>query len=175
MTRRTYTTDRIAVHWDSTRCIHTGICLNTLPAVFDLDTRPWVTVDGADADTIAAAIERCPSGALRYERLDGAPNEAPAIPATVVPWPNGPLLVRGDVAVRLRHGDEVAHENRMALCRCGHSQNQPFCDLSHRSAGFRDTDPKIRTGRAEASNPSDIAQPEAPPQSRDGVSRKQCP
>ncbi len=163
MTRRTYQADAIAVHWNSARCIHTAICLRTLPQVFDLETRPWVTVDGADADTIAAAIEKCPSGALRYERLDGAPGEQPAVPATVVPFPNGPLLVRGDVDVRLRHGDQVTREPRMALCRCGHSRNQPFCDLSHREAEFRDTDPAIRSGRAQAASPEDIASPETPP------------
>ena len=165
MTKRTYRTESIAVHWNSDRCIHTGVCLNGLPEVFDLDTRPWITVDGADADTIAQAIERCPSGALRYERLDGAADEQPHQPATVVPWPNGPLLVRGDVDVRLRHGDRVVREPRMALCRCGHSQNQPFCDVSHRAAGFRDTDPAIRRGRAEAASPADIATAQAPPQS----------
>lgn len=163
MTRRTYTTEAISVLWDSSRCIHSGICLRTLPAVFDLDTRPWVTIEGSDADTIAAAIEECPSGALRYERHDGAPNEAAAVPTTVVPWPNGPLLLRGDVTVQLRHGDEIARELRMAMCRCGHSQNQPFCDLSHRDAGFQDTDRRIRTGRAEATDPGEIADPEAPP------------
>lgn len=164
MTRRTYETDAIAVHWDSSRCIHTGVCLKTLPEVFDLETRPWVTVDGAEAGAIAAAIERCPSGALRYDRLDGAAGETPDAPATVVPWPNGPLIVRGDVEVRLRHGDRVAREPRMALCRCGHSENQPFCDLSHRAAGFRDTDPAIRTGRLQAASPNDIAPAEAPPE-----------
>ena len=75
MAKRTYTTDRIAVHWDSQRCIHTGMCLRSLPEVFDTSNRPWVTVDGADADAVAAAIEKCPSGALRYERLDGAAGE----------------------------------------------------------------------------------------------------
>lgn len=163
MTRRTYSNDAIAVHWDSSRCIHTGICLSTLSDVFDLEASPWITIDGADAASIAAAVERCPSGALRFERFDGGPAEAADAPATVVPWPNGPLLVRGDVEVRLRHGDQIAHEARMALCRCGHSQNQPFCDLSHREAGFRDTDRRIRTGRDEAHNPNEIAPPQAPP------------
>jgi len=164
MTKRTYSTDSITVHWNSERCLHTGICLATLPDVFDLDTRPWITIDGASAGTIAAAVEQCPSGALRYERRDGEPGEIAATPATVVPWPNGPLLVRGDVEVRLRHGDLVSNEPRTALCRCGHSNNQPFCDLSHREAGFRDTDRAIRTGRAQAEAPNEIAAPEAPPE-----------
>ena len=94
MTKRTYRSDAIAVHWDSDRCIHTGICLQTLPGVFDLDTRPWITVDGATAEQIASAIERGPSGALRYDRLDGAAAEVPDLPATVVPWPEPTVLRR---------------------------------------------------------------------------------
>ena len=35
MSRRTYETDRIRVHWDSSKCIHTARCLNAAPEVFD--------------------------------------------------------------------------------------------------------------------------------------------
>ena len=100
MAKRTYETDQIRVLWDSSRCIHTGICLRTLPEVFDTGNRPWVTVDGADADAIAAAIEKCPSGALGYERVDGAPGEQPEDPPTIVARRNGPLFVRGTVEVQ---------------------------------------------------------------------------
>ncbi len=40
MAKRTYRTDQIVVHWDSERCVHSGICLGTLPAVFDVERRP---------------------------------------------------------------------------------------------------------------------------------------
>jgi uncharacterized Fe-S cluster protein YjdI len=70
--RRTYETDAIRVHWDSARCIHTGVCLRTLPQVFDTSRRPWVDIEAADADAIADAVERCPTGALRYERSRSA-------------------------------------------------------------------------------------------------------
>ena len=48
--QRTYETDAIRVHWDSSRCIHTGICLRTLPSVFSLRRRPWVDLRGADVN-----------------------------------------------------------------------------------------------------------------------------
>ena len=130
--RRTYETESIRVHWDSARCIHTGICLRRLPAVFDTSARPWVDLSAADADMVADAVSHCPTGALRYERLDGAEQEEPERPTVVMPIENGPLLMVGDLDVRTPEGEPIAHENRLTLCRCGMSRNQPFCDNSHR-------------------------------------------
>jgi CDGSH-type Zn-finger protein/uncharacterized Fe-S cluster protein YjdI len=135
--RRTYETESIRVHWDSRRCIHTAICLQRLPEVFDVQARPWVDVHGASADAIAETIERCPTGALRYERLDGAPGERPRRPTTVWPIQNGPLLMVGDLQVKTPEGEEITHEGRLTLCRCGMSRNQPFCDNSHLRRGWR--------------------------------------
>jgi CDGSH-type Zn-finger protein/uncharacterized Fe-S cluster protein YjdI len=129
--RRTYETDSIRVHWDSSRCIHTGICLHRLPAVFDVRARPWVDLQAGDADTVAEVVEHCPTGALRYERLDGTEQEQPNRPTVVLPIENGPLLMAGDLDVRTPDGESIAHENRLTLCRCGMSRNQPFCDNSH--------------------------------------------
>lgn len=135
--RRDYETDSIRVHWNSARCIHTAVCLQTLPEVFDVGRRPWVDVHGADADAIGAAVERCPTGALRYERLDGAPGEEPERPTIVVPIPDGPLMVVGDLDIRDADGERITRETRVTLCRCGQSRNQPFCDNSHVQSGFR--------------------------------------
>ena len=131
MARRDYETDEIRVRWDSSRCIHTGLCLQALPEVFDVRRRPWVDVDAADADAIADAVERCPTGALRYERLDGVEGEVPSRPTQVLPIEDGPLLLVGDLDVRAPDGQEITRETRLTLCRCGLSRNQPFCDNSH--------------------------------------------
>ncbi len=49
--------------------------------------------------------------------------------------PDGPLCLTGRIQVVV--GDEVvAATDDVALCRCGHSANKPFCDGSHRKAGF---------------------------------------
>jgi uncharacterized Fe-S cluster protein YjdI/CDGSH-type Zn-finger protein len=162
MTKRSYATDQIRVLWNSELCIHSAICLNSLPSVFDARRRPWIEIAGSDADSIARAVERCPSGALTYERLDGAPAEQPPDETVVVPWPNGPLLVRGRVEVRDTDGRMFTRGTRMALCRCGNSQNQPFCDLSHRATGFRSHPRVVEPGREAAESPSDIS-PEAGP------------
>lgn len=42
----------------------------------------------------------------------------------------GPLLVKGTVKVITPDGKEMIME-KTAICRCGHSKNQPFCDGSH--------------------------------------------
>jgi CDGSH-type Zn-finger protein len=107
-----------------------------LPSVFDLQSRPWVNLRGADADAVAGAVERCPTGALRYERLDGAEGEAPERPTMVLPIENGPLLMAGDLDVRAPGGRQITREDRLTLCRCGLSHNQPFCDNSHLRRGW---------------------------------------
>ena len=147
--RRTYETDSIRVQWDSSRCIHTGICLRRLPAVFDTAARPWVDLAGADADAVADTITHCPTGALRFERLDGEPGEQAPRPTVVLPIENGPLLMVGDLDVRTPEGDPITHESRLTLCRCGMSRNQPFCDNSHRRRNW-ESGP---TGEPEAEPP----------------------
>jgi uncharacterized Fe-S cluster protein YjdI len=66
MSRKTYEGERIDVSFDNEVCIHSGECVRGLPAVFDTKRRPWIDPDGADAEAVAAQVERCPSGALRY-------------------------------------------------------------------------------------------------------------
>ena len=130
MTRRVYRGRDIEVSFDLGQCIHIGECLRRMPGVFELRRRPWITPDAGSADDVAALVERCPSGALQYRRLDGGPDEAGPEPATITPMRNGPLLVRGRVEVKHEDGT-VEVMPRATLCRCGQSQNKPFCDNSH--------------------------------------------
>ena len=136
-TTRVYDDGRIRVLWDATLCIHTAICLRRLPGVFNTEARPWVNLNGGEADDIAATIRACPTGALRYEGGTVAAEE-PDDPTTIDAQPNGPLFVRGRVTIRRRAGDEPVEQYRAALCRCGASGNKPYCDNSHRLVGFSD-------------------------------------
>lgn len=53
---------------------------------------------------------------------------------------NGPLVVRGPVALQDGEGAGLAGDAEViALCRCGHSANKPFCDGSHKAAAFEST------------------------------------
>lgn len=134
--KRDYATAEIEVHWDSERCIHTGWCSRALIESFNPEQRPWIQLDGAKLDEVVAVVEGCPSGALTYTRLDGGPDEQLPAQATIIPWPNGPYFVRGSFHVEDRHGEVFDTAPRAALCRCGESKRAPFCDLSHRDAGF---------------------------------------
>jgi uncharacterized Fe-S cluster protein YjdI/CDGSH-type Zn-finger protein len=153
MATRRYAGDGIVVHWDSSRCIHTSICVNALPQVFDSRARPWVRIDGADAEAIIEVVERCPSGALTYERPGGPPEE-PRRPTTAMAVPNGPLVMKGDLRLLDNRTRQTVQETRVTLCRCGGSRNQPFCDNSHRNGS---------AGRDEAESPAEICPPQEEP------------
>ena len=59
-------------------------------------------------------------------------------PATISPYPDGPLIVRGDVELLTADGTPIPTRRRtVALCRCGLSSIKPFCDGTHKAAGFR--------------------------------------
>ena len=51
---------------------------------------------------------------------------------------NGPLRVTGPVTITDKDGNnyEIPEGQWVSFCRCGHSTNKPFCDASHREAGF---------------------------------------
>ena len=134
--RKTYHGKDVEVSFDLDICIHIGECLRTLPAVFELRRRPWTLPDAAAADAVAKTVELCPSGALLYRRLDGGPEEQPPDVAQVIPMRNGPLLVKGRIEVRRGDGS-VEVLPRATLCRCGVSENKPFCDNSHLRQHFQ--------------------------------------
>jgi CDGSH-type Zn-finger protein/uncharacterized Fe-S cluster protein YjdI len=57
-------------------------------------------------------------------------------PLEVSRAPNGPLLVNGNLTIRSAAGRPTWRGTKAALCRCGKSRNKPFCDGSHKDAGF---------------------------------------
>jgi uncharacterized Fe-S cluster protein YjdI len=134
---REYERSEIRVQWYASRCIHSGACIRALPSAFDPARRPWIDVDAADADSLAQAVMRCPTGALRFERLDGGPQEPEPESVEITPVRNGPYLVRGPVDIVDPATRQPRRETRVALCRCGQSKHMPFCDNTHRAIGFR--------------------------------------
>lgn len=134
--QREYRTDQIVVYWEPQLCIHTARCLRGLPQVFDINRRPWIKVDAASAEQIAEVVTRCPTSALRFERLDGGPQEQAPEQTTIQATPDGPLYVRGDLKI-VNQDRSIRELKRAALCRCGHSNNKPFCDGSHWEVNFQ--------------------------------------
>ncbi len=56
----------------------------------------------------------------------------------ITPYPDGPYLLRGDFRILDEDGEPVdPHRRVVAICRCGHSRNKPFCDGTHKLTGFR--------------------------------------
>ena len=132
----TYSGDRIEVSYDVNRCIHARECVRGLPAVFDPDKRPWIEPDNADVDDLVDVIVECPTGALQFDRTDDGPEERVSGTNVVTVWPDGPLYLRGDIEIVTPDETTVLEDTRVALCRCGASENKPFCDGSHDEIGF---------------------------------------
>jgi len=131
-----YTNNEIIVRWDPEKCIHSAECVKCLPGVFDVHNSPWINMEGASSEEIMKAIDRCPSGALSYKRIDefqGPRDEGPTTPAEIRVVKDGPLLVKGRCTLINEDGEAFSEEKPFALCRCGRSKNKPLCDGSHRS------------------------------------------
>lgn len=125
----------ITVRFEAKRCIHSRFCVLWRPSVFEPNREGnWIHPEAVDAEAIAAVIEACPSGALTYERHDGAtPERAPEVNLVYV-RENGPLAFRADLSIA---GEAAGY--RRTLCRCGASGAKPFCDGSHARIGFEAT------------------------------------
>ncbi len=107
-------------------------------------TGTWqLTKDSDDPDNKAMAIEsacKCTAGRLtacdKKTSQDIEPNFKPAI--SVIKdhsaHNHGPLRVNGGVQIESADGEEYEQRNRVALCRCGLSDNKPLCDGSHFNA-----------------------------------------
>jgi uncharacterized Fe-S cluster protein YjdI len=70
--KKLYSNGDVTVVWQPDLCRHTGICFRGLPGVFDPRRRPWIVMANSDTATIAAQVERCPSGALSLKKKDEA-------------------------------------------------------------------------------------------------------
>jgi CDGSH-type Zn-finger protein/uncharacterized Fe-S cluster protein YjdI len=124
------------IYFEARRCVHSRHCVLGEPEVF-VANQPgeWIFPDRATPERIAFVAQNCVSGAIRYERHDGVPNEAAPRVNLVHVRENGPLAFHA--ALTLVAPDGTASRSlRATLCRCGQSNNKPYCDLSHIAAGF---------------------------------------
>jgi len=126
----------VTLSFDTKRCIHSRHCVLGEPEVFLANTPgEWLFPDRATPERIAIVANNCPSGAIQYQRHDGQPDEAAPRVNVIRLRENGPLAVHAEM--HLRHPDgTTTTEFRATLCRCGQSQNKPFCDGAHAGAGF---------------------------------------
>lgn len=128
----------IDVTWDERLCIHVGECTRAEEGVFGGGKQPWGRPNDARPNEVAEIVRRCPSGALSFLRNDDGREETAPNENTVVVRSDGPYYLTGDLVVDGASDDMPGVGFRAALCRCGLSNNKPFCDNSHEAGGFRD-------------------------------------
>jgi CDGSH-type Zn-finger protein/uncharacterized Fe-S cluster protein YjdI len=123
---------KLTLIYEGKKCIHSRFCVTWAPRVFLANVQgPWIHPDAMDVEAVAEIAHVCPSGAIRYERKDGRPNEAVPPVNLIAVREAGPYAVRADLVL---DGESAGY--RATLCRCGASKNKPFCDGSHKEVGF---------------------------------------
>ena len=101
----------------------------------------WDEIEQTDDPEVRERLQHqislCPSGRLQYMlKARGEPVEVEYEP-TVAAVHNGPYWVLGGIPVETPDGFTYEVRNRQLLCRCGQSQNKPFCDGTHWNIRFK--------------------------------------
>ncbi|MBT8218934.1 MAG: (4Fe-4S)-binding protein, partial [Bacteroidia bacterium] len=122
--------------WKPSLCIHAAECVKALPDVYKPEEKPWIQAANADTQALQDQINKCPSGALSYYMNDQKNKIMKSNEVKAEAMKNGPLIVHCDMKVVNSDGSEVIKEGRAAFCRCGASENKPFCDGKHKQVGF---------------------------------------
>ncbi|HEY3666274.1 MAG TPA: ferritin-like domain-containing protein, partial [Polyangiaceae bacterium] len=118
--------------YEGKKCIHSRFCVTGAPQVFLANVKgPWIRPDAVPVDALVEIAHACPSGAIRYLRKDGKPDETAPPVNLIATREAGPYAVRGALTIA---GQAAGF--RVTLCRCGASKNKPYCDGSHHEIGF---------------------------------------
>jgi CDGSH-type Zn-finger protein/truncated hemoglobin YjbI len=145
--RDTYVGGQVTVFDNRGICAHSGFCTDRLASVFRVNQEPFVAPSGGRMDDIIRAVRSCPSGALSYalgdrearEQVDWDGKREMAIEVSK----DGPYRITGGILLMDEQGHDAprnkgASGEHYSLCRCGHSQNKPFCSGMHWYVNFRD-------------------------------------
>ena len=68
MKTKEYTNGEITIVWKPDVCIHSGICVRTLPKVYKPKERPWIQMENATSQEMIDQVATCPSGALSIKK-----------------------------------------------------------------------------------------------------------
>ncbi|HEY8764553.1 MAG TPA: CDGSH iron-sulfur domain-containing protein [Solirubrobacteraceae bacterium] len=136
---------RITIADNRGTCAHSGFCTDRLPSVFRTDQEPFVAPTGGRVDEIIRAGRDCPSGALSAttDGEDPVGRSDQQRPPAIEVSRDGPYRVTGNLTLLDSDGrpeprNEGASLEHYSLCRCGKSQNKPFCSGMHWYVEFRD-------------------------------------
>jgi CDGSH-type Zn-finger protein len=129
----------ISVFYNAVLCYHAAQCVGNLPAVFDVNSKPWINPDNSDKESIMSTIKKCPSGALSYKLGDEHIRDFNGEQKIRIEK-DGPYRVSGNIELKIEEELQPPSKKHFALCRCGASKNKPYCDGSHSNIGFSDDD-----------------------------------
>src|SRR5690242_2054774 len=149
--RDTYPGQQVTIFDNRGICQHSGLCSDRVPTAFRVGAEPFVASSGGPLGELVRAVRDCPSGALslgfdgpddRHEARDLADWHGTRERAIEVTQ-DGPYRVTGAIPVTDAAGADVpraagSSREHYALCRCGQSQNKPFCSGMHWYVDFRD-------------------------------------
>ena len=139
--RKNYVGKEITIHDNRKICSHAAECVNNLPSVFKFNARPWINPDAADKQQIINIIKKCPSGALGYS-IDDIEYKDKERMSMVTVSRDGPYTITGGIDLigdNIQFAEGFSKEH-YTLCRCGASNNKPFCDGMHITINFKDDD-----------------------------------
>ena len=141
-----YSNADITVIWQPKKCIHSKICWHGLGDVFNPKIKPWIDITKAESQRIVEQVKECPSSALsiKSEKSDSESvsenvdsNSSANLYTEITILKNGPLQIKGSLSIKHKDGKEES-QKEVYLCRCGQSENKPFCDGAHKKCGFKD-------------------------------------
>lgn len=61
-----YSNGEITIKWQANLCQHAGICVKTLPQVYNPKPSPWLKIENASTEELKSQVNKYPSGALTY-------------------------------------------------------------------------------------------------------------
>lgn len=63
-----YSNGEVTILWKPEKCTHSGICVKTLPEVYNPKEKPWVKPHNATSEELIDQVSKCPSGALSIKK-----------------------------------------------------------------------------------------------------------
>jgi len=151
-------TGALSVEFSDGRTTETAPAENTVTVAYNgpLFVTGDLDIDGAPEDVpglgFRAALCRCgqsrnkpycdnsheDAGFKDYGAVgdSGSGLESSGGPLEINPVKDGPVLVKGNLTIAASSGRKAWSGTQAALCRCGASNNKPFCDGQHKKAGF---------------------------------------
>lgn len=128
---------KLFIRFDTSLCTSAGFCANRNTSIAEMAPH---TNDPTLRALAIAMVEHCPSGALTYAVEENGEDIEVDLPVQIAVTTeitsqgaiHGPLWVTGEIQIIRADGSLLERRNRVCLCNCGHSQDKPLCDGSHR-------------------------------------------